>query len=406
MKYLRFALLFLFSNILQSNYRLKLFKFFIKEIQMFEIGQKELAAVAEVIKNGQFMRYRGGEGGFTEAFEKAMSEEFRIKYALAVNSGTSALICSLAAMGIGPGDEVIVPAYTWVASAMSVCAVGAVPILADIDETLTIDPGDIERKITPYTKAVIPVHMLNVSCDMDPIMKIAESHGLLVLEDACQAVGITYKGRTLGTIGDMGVLSFNMYKNITCGEGGALLTNNDKFYERALMYHDAGCYTREHAKNMHEPFFPGVNYRVSEIQGAILGEQFKRLQGIIKNLQERRKILAEVFTLCDKFKIIKSNDESSAASIQIVFDKPLKNDSLVEKGGRHIYTNWEPLMQQNAFHENMNPFKWAKRKITYTDDMCQKTLDLLARVKNIEIPYNMSLDETQIYAEGICNEYV
>ncbi len=370
---------------------------------MFKIGEKEIAAVTEVIKSGQFMRYRGGEGGFTETFEQDLCRKFKIKHALTVNSGTSALISSLVAMGIGPSDEVIVPAYTWVASAMAVCAVGAVPILVDIDETLTIAPKDIERKITPYTKAVIPVHMLNVPCDMDCIMEVAEKHNLLVLEDACQAVGITYKGKTLGTIGDMGAFSFNKYKNITCGEGGAVLTNNDKFYERALMYHDTGCYTREHAKDMHEPFFPGVNYRVSEIQGAILGEQFKRLPGIIKNLQERRKIIAEVFAACDKFRIIKNNDESSAASIQIVYGEPVAY-SLFEEGGRHIYTNWEPLMNQSSFHKDMNPFKWAKREIIYTDDMCKKTLDLLKRVKNIAIPYNMRLDEVKTYAEGICNE--
>jgi dTDP-4-amino-4,6-dideoxygalactose transaminase len=371
---------------------------------MFEIGKEEIAAVTKVIESGQFMRYRGGEGGFTEAFEQELCRKFKIKHALTVNSGTSALICSLAAMGVGPGDEVIVPAYTWVASALAVCAVGAVPVLADIDETLTIDLEDIERKITPYTKAVIPVHMLNMPCDMDRIMALAAGHGLLVLEDACQAIGITYKGKMLGTIGDMGALSFNMYKNITCGEGGAILTDNDKFYERALMYHDAGCYTREHAKDMHEPFFPGVNYRASEIQGAILGEQFKRLSGVIAKLRERRKVMAEVFAGCDKFKIVKNNDESSAAAIPVIYDKPVESGSLFESGGRHVYTNWEPLMNQNAFHKDMNPFKWAKRKIIYTDDMCQKTLDLLKRTRNITIPYNMSLDEVRIYAEDICNE--
>lgn len=370
---------------------------------MFEIGKEELDAIAQVITNRQFMRYRGGEGGFTENFEEEVCEKFKVKHALTVNSGTSALICSLVAMGVGPGDEVIVPAYTWIASAMAVCAVGAVPILADIDESLTIDPEDIERKITPYTKAVIPVHMINTPCDMDRIMSLAKKHGLLVLEDACQAVGISYKGKVLGSIGDMGTLSFNMHKNITCGEGGAILTNNDKFYERALMYHDAGCFTREHAKAMDEPFFPGVNYRVSEIQGAILGEQFKRLPGIIEKLCERRKIIAEVFADCDKFKMVKNNDESSAAAIPIIYDKALESGSLLETG-RHIYTNWEPLMNQEAFHKDMNPFKWAKREIIYTNDMCQKTLDILARAKNIGIPYNMSLDEIKAYAEGICNE--
>jgi hypothetical protein len=114
--------------------------------------------------------------------------------------------------------------------------------------------------------------------------------------------------------------------------------------------------------------------------------------------------MAKVFAGCDKFETIKNNDESTAATIQIIYNKPLSADSLIEKGGRHIYTNWEPLMKQGAFHPSMNPFKWAKREITYTEDMCQKTLGILARAKNIEIPYDMTLEETRLYAEGICNE--
>ena len=223
---------------------------------MYEIGQKEIDAVKKVIESKRFMRYRGGEGGFTETFEKDLCSKFGKKHALTVNSGTSALICALAAMGIGPGDEVIVPAYTWVASALAPLAVGAVPIMADINETLTIDPEDIERKITPYTKAIIPVHMINLPCDMDAIMEIAEKHKLVVIEDACQAIGISYKSRQLGTIGHAGAYSFNMFKNITCGEGGVLITNDDRIYTRALMYHDAGSFTRNYASTVQEPFFP------------------------------------------------------------------------------------------------------------------------------------------------------
>ena len=143
--------------------------------------------------------------------------------------------------------------------------------MADIDETMTIDPADIERKITKYTKAIIPVHMINLACDMDAIMKIAEKHKLVVCEDACQAIGVSYRNRRVGTIGHAGAYSFNQYKNITCGEGGAVVTNDERTYERARMYHDAGAFTRNYASTVKEPFFPGVNYRVSEIQGAIMG---------------------------------------------------------------------------------------------------------------------------------------
>jgi len=376
---------------------------------MYEIGKAEIDAVVKVIENNQFMRYRGGEGGYTENFEKALCKKFDVTHSLTVNSGTSALICSLAALEVGPGDEVIVPGYTWVASALAPLAVGAVPVIADINESLTIDPEDIERRITKYTRAIIPVHMINRPCDMDSIMKIAKKHKLLVCEDACQSVGVSYKGRRLGTIGDAGTYSFNQFKNITCGEGGALVTNNNRTYERALMYHDAGAFTRNYASSVKEPFFPGVNYRVSEIQGAILGEQLKRLDKILKTLKEKRDIIFNIFSKIDKFRIAPENDEENSTSIAIIFDDKKDAIAFDEKNkigllinsGRHVYTNWDPLLEQRSFHPKMNPFNWTHRKIRYTKDMCLKTLDILSRSANIAIPYGMSANEVRDFAEKL-----
>lgn len=376
---------------------------------MYEMGKAEIDAVIKVLKSKQFMRYRGGEGGFTETFERELCAKFNISHALTVNSGTSALICALAAMGVGPGDEVIVPAYTWVASALAPLAVGAVPVMADINETMTIDPADIERKITKYTKAIIPVHMTNLACDMNAIMKIAKKHKLLVCEDACQAAGVSYKGKRLGTIGHTGAYSFNQYKNITSGEGGAVVTNDDRTYERSLMYHDAGAFTRNYASSIKEPFFPGVNYRASEIQGAILGEQLKRLDGILAKLQERRKIMVDIFAGTDKFKVVEHNDEANAVGLDIIFDSPKKALAFKEKhkigllieSGRHVYTNWEPLLEQRSFHPKMNPFNWTQRKIVYTQDMCKDTLALLSRAMNIGIPYGMNKNDVKAYAKKL-----
>ena len=175
--------------------------------------------------------------------------------------------------GIGPGDEVLVPAYTWVATAAAPLAVGAVPVLTEINQTLTIDPDDIRRKISPRTKAIIVVHMLNLVCDMDAIMAIAKEHDLLVIEDACQAVGVTYRGRRCGTIGDAGAFSFNVHKNIQAGEGGAVLTNSQRAYTRALMYHDVGSYIREGRADTSEAVFIGQNYRMTNLAAAILRAQ-------------------------------------------------------------------------------------------------------------------------------------
>ena len=376
---------------------------------MYEMGKAEIDAVVKVLKSKQFMRYRGGEGGYTESFERELCAKFGVSHALMVNSGTSALICALAAMGVGPGDEVIVPAYTWVASALAPLAVGAVPVLADINETLTIDPADIERKITKYTKAIIPVHISNLACDMNAIMKIARKHKLLVCEDACQAIGVSYHGKRLGTIGDTGAYSFNQFKNITCGEGGVVVTNNDRTYERSLMYHDAGAFTRNYASSVKEPFFPGVNYRVSEIQGAIIGEQFKQLDGILAKLQERRKIMVDIFAETDKFKVVEHNDEANAVGLAIIFDsqkdacifKEKQKIGLLIESGRHVYTNWEPLLEQRSFHPKMNPFNWAQRKIVYTKDMCQETLDILSRSMNIGIPYGSNKKDVKAYAKKL-----
>ncbi len=376
---------------------------------MYEMGKAEIDAVVKVLQNKQFMRYRGGEGGYTETFERELCAKFNVSHALMVNSGTSALICALAAMGVGPGDEVIVPAYTWVASALAPLAVGAVPVMADINETLTIDPADIERKITKYTKAIIPVHISNLSCDMKSIMKIAKKYKLLVCEDACQAIGVSYHGKRLGTIGNTGAYSFNQFKNITSGEGGVVVTNDDRTYERTLMYHDAGAFTRNYASSVKEPFFPGVNYRVSEIQGAIIGEQFKRLDGIIAKLQERRKIIVDIFARTDKFKIVENNDEANAVGLAIIFESPENALAFKEKhkiellieSGRHVYTNWEPLLEQRSFHPKMNPFNWTQRKIVYNKDMCKETLNILSRSMNIAIPYGSSKKDVKTYAKEL-----
>jgi dTDP-4-amino-4,6-dideoxygalactose transaminase len=186
----------------------------------------ELVNLARVIVTGRLMHHAGETRSFTGRAQARLARMMGVEHALLVNSGTSALIVALKAAGVGPGDEVLVPAYTWVSTASAPLALGAVPILVEVDESLTMDPEDLERKITRFSKAVIPVHMLNLVCDMDRIMTVADRHGLTVIEDACQAVGVSYKGRRVGSIGHLGAFSFNHYKNVTSGEGGAVITGN------------------------------------------------------------------------------------------------------------------------------------------------------------------------------------
>lgn len=354
---------------------------------MQRVGVRELIALARVIASGKLLRYDVGGPGFTTRFETQLREKLGVKHVLAVNSGTSALIAALVGAGIGPGDEVLVPAYSWVSTAAAPLAVGAVPVLVEIDESLTIDPEDIKRKITPYTKAIIPVHMLNLVCDMAAITAIAKQFNLKVIEDACQAVGATYKGRRVGTIGEAGVFSFNHYKNLTAGEGGAVLTNDDRIFTRARMYHDVGTYTRELEFEGNEPVFAGVNFKVSELTGAVLYAQLSRLDPLLQRLRKRRAAMTKYLLSSSKLRISPHNDAASAIGLSVIFELPKDAKAFATQRGvqrlidteRHVYTNWVPILTQRTYDKRMNPYNWTHREITYSAAMCPSTLNILER---------------------------
>jgi dTDP-4-amino-4,6-dideoxygalactose transaminase len=378
---------------------------------MPRVGLREFVTLGRVIASGQLLRYRAGEHGFTTRFETQLAEKLGVKHVLAVNSGTSALISALVAAGVGPGDEVLVPAYTWVSTAIAPLAVGAVPIIVDVDESLTIDPEDIERKITPYTKAIMPVHMMNLVCDMDAITAIAKQRGLKVIEDACQAVGVTYKGRRVGTIGDAGAFSFNQHKNLNSGEGGAVLTNDDRLFTRARMYHDVGSYTREHEFEGNEPVFAGVNFRVSELTGAVLHAQLPRLDPFLGRLRKRHAVITKYLSRSKKLRISKHNDPGNAVALSVIFERPEQAEAFAKKAGverlidtgRHVYTNWVPVLTQGTFHERMNPYKWANREITYSADMCHQTLDILRRTCRVSLGAQFPVAMMRIRAKMLVN---
>lgn len=354
---------------------------------MPNVGLREWIAAGRAIANGHLLRYDQG-AHLVARFEAELAETTGAGHVLAVNSGTSALVSALAAAGIGPGDEVLVPAYTWMATAAAPVQVGAVPILVDIDETLTMDPEDIRAKITPYTRAIIPVHMVNAPCDMDAIMSIAREHGLIVIEDACQGVGIRYKDRHCGAIGDLGTFSFNKMKNMNIGEGGAVLTSDERYFIRARSYHDLGSLVRQHGDRLNEPEFVGMNMKVNEIQGAMLSVQLRKVIPMLRRMQKRRAVLAGILEQSREFRVTPHNDPASAVSLSIL--APSREAAIALTGRRgvhnrlrdsskHLYTNWEPILQKRTFHPKMNPWAWAKREITYSPDMCARTLDILDR---------------------------
>ncbi|MBQ9797559.1 MAG: aminotransferase class I/II-fold pyridoxal phosphate-dependent enzyme [Clostridia bacterium] len=375
---------------------------------MFRIGQKEIDAVAKAIQTKSLFKVND-RLKITETAEAEMREMFQTKHAMLMTSGHAALTSALIGMGIGPGDEVIVPAYTYISSAMAVVAAGAIPIIAEVDETLTISPDDILKKLSKHTKAIIPVHIQGFPCNMDAIRKIAKEHALFVLEDACQADGGAYKGKRLGTLGDAGALSFNYFKIITAGEGGALLTDDKDIFERALIYHDSSAvaYFGDQLKDFSTDLFCGNEYRTNEISSAILRAQLTQLDDILQDLRKNKKYVMDA--LADVCSFIPSNDilGDCGTTIAFSFDSAEKADRFSKANGihgvvpintdKHVYRNWTPILEKKgAFHPLMDPFKMeANRDIVpnYTKDMCPKTLDLLSKAVYVSVDPDWSVTE-------------
>jgi dTDP-4-amino-4,6-dideoxygalactose transaminase len=379
---------------------------------MHILGEEEVDAIRRVIESGRLYRYHEGHASESTAFEREWSEKICCQHTILMSSGTAALICGLIGMGIGPGDEVIVPAYTFMATPLAVLAVGAVPVIAEIDETLTLDMKDAERKITSVTKAIIPVHMCGFHCDMDAVMRVAAVHGLMVLEDACQAAGGSYKGIRLGAIGDAGAFSFNEFKIITCGEGGALVTSNKEIHDQAMIYHDGGCALWDHDLDLKVPLFAGVNLRIHEISSAILRVQLSRLETILTSLRKEKLAFKEQLA-GDKafvFNPILDAEGDCATNLALLFEtadmartffENLKESRIKVRAplnsGRHVYVNWEPILEQRgANHPGRDAFRHA-RKFKYTSDMCPRTLDILGRTILIETSATRTEEEL-----GLC----
>ena len=248
----------------------------------FELfGEEERKEVNEVLETGILMRYGfdGPRKGIWKAkeLEAAIIQTFGCGYAQLTSSGTAALTTAMAALGIGAGDEVIMPSFTFVASFEAVLSVGAVPVLVDVDETLTLNPTAVEAAITPATKCVMPVHMCGSMADLEALQQICIKHQLILLEDACQSIGGTYKGKALGTIGHAGTFSFDFVKTITCAEGGVVMTNDAVIYEKCDGYTDHGHNHKGIDRGADEHPYLGYNFRISELHAAVGLAQIKKL---------------------------------------------------------------------------------------------------------------------------------
>lgn len=387
-----------------------------------EIGLEEEEAVLEVLRNKRLFRYYGPDVGPSkaEALEKAFAAHMGTRHALAVTSGTAALICALQGLGVGPGDEVIVPAYTWIASASAVIAVGAIPIVAEVDETLTLDPADVEGRITPFTKAIMPVHMRGAPARMDALTDLARRRGLKIIEDTAQANGASFGGNRLGSIGDVGIFSLQFNKIITAGEGGMVITDDEQIWKRAMMFHDVVGGQRN--KIPSDEILWGVNFRMPELLAAVALVQLSRLDGLLTAMRERKRMLKEGIApalAARGFQFRELADPEGDAAIALIFfvDRPetahwavgaLKaeniNASVLYSPGRsdyHIYPHWAPIMNQKTWTPDGGPWRWAQRPIEYTPDMCPRTLDLLGRAIHLDISPLLTNEDVEEMIDGI-----
>jgi 8-amino-3,8-dideoxy-alpha-D-manno-octulosonate transaminase len=270
-----------------------------------------------VLETGILMRYgfdaaRKGNWKAKE-LEQEISKTFGCKYAQLVSSGTAALTTALSALRIGYGDEVIMPTFTFVASFEAVLSVGATPVLVDVDETLTLNPDTVRKAITPKTKCVMPVHMCGAMADLDELLEICRKHHLLLLEDACQSIGAKYKDKYVGTIGNAGTFSFDFVKTITCGEGGAVMTNDENIYVKCDGYSDHGHDHKgvDRGADLH-PFL-GYNFRISELHAAVGLAQIKRLHEFLTIQKKNHSILKNILSaiLEISFRIIPDEEGDS-----------------------------------------------------------------------------------------------
>jgi len=393
-----------------------------------EIGEEEKREVMEVLDSQYLFRYYGPKEAPSKVkrLEQEYARYLGRKHCLAVNSCTSALICGLIAVGVEPGDEVIVPGYTFFASVAAVVAVKAIPVIAEVDKSLTLDPEDFEKKITPNTRAVIPVHMRGMPAKIDRIMEIAKRRDLKVVEDVAQANGGSYRGRKLGSFGDVGCFSLQYHKVVTSGEGGIIACDNDLYYTRAQAYHDvAACWRKDRfaPPEFKGEIFFGVNFRMSELTGAVALAQFRKVDGIVARMQGNRKRIKDRIRNIPGLDFREVNDETGDVAVCLVMYLPdagkakefaealraegVEAGAIYDKGvpDWHIYAHWKMLMEKMMHAKKGCPFNCPLtprgREIKYSEDMCPNTLGWLSRTVHIDIPPQMTAEDCDQIATAI-----
>ena len=367
------------------------------------MGEEEKKELLDLIDGWHLMRFGSEDNPAFKAktfqLEQMVAERSGIRYAVATNSGTSSLLAAMAALGIGPGDEVIVPGYTFIASISSIIYSRAFPVLAEIDHTLNLDPEDVRAKITPRTKAIMAVHMLGNPARLKELKALADEHGISLIEDCAQAFGASYHGKPIGSIGDMGTFSFNCYKLINAGEGGMLITDDEELYRRAFAFHDQGhSPLRQDITQVGGRPFVGLNLRMTELTAAVLLAQVRKTDRILEHLRANKKRFKK--QLVDLpglgFREITDPEGECATLLTVILPDAdiarrvagdLETIVLTESGW-HVYSNMEQVLERRTITPKGCPFNCGSYKapeMTYRKGMLPQTDEILARAINISI---------------------
>lgn len=388
------------------------------------IGQLEEDGVVRTVRSKRLFRYYGLTDGPSEVatFESEVAAKLGTSHALAVSSGTAALTAGLAALGVGPGDEVIVPAYTWISTASAVLTLGAVPVIAEIDASLTMDPTDLENVITKQTKAIIPVHMRGAAADLDPILEIAGRHHVPVLEDTAQAMGGAYHGVPLGTLGAIGAFSLQFNKTITSGEGGIVTSNDALLWQRANMYHDVMA-TLRGIGPLEVEAIVAQNLRMSELQGAVARVQLNRLDGIVVDGQRiQRTVIAGVSDALRAADVtvrptadpdgdigvcivLQGSDAGRALQLMhAAVAEGLPAHRLYDAANRdfHVAAHWDPIVNRRWW-SRISPWDLHEGKVAYDDSRWGRSLDILGRSVHVELSPELDDNQIDFVVQGLNN---
>lgn len=388
------------------------------------LNWQEEEAVIDVVRKGALFRYYGPQSPtHVDQLEEYARTFYDVRYALAVNSGTGALCTAMSALGIGPGTEVIIPAFLWVATVTAVIQNNAIPVLCEVDDSFNMDPDDLEKKITPRTKLIAAVHMAGTPCDMDAIMRVANKHDIPVLEDCAQCNSGSFKGQKVGTFGKAGIYSLQINKNVTAGEGGLLVTNDENLYARLVAAHDLGVpWKQAQPDQASEVCLWGQGRRMGELAGAVANVQLRKLSQVVSHMkvskQRIKDTLGEIKGVSFRrlndpdgdtgpFLILTFENESRAIRItRHLTDGGIENVFHLLDYGLHIYHNIRSLVEKVPLSPAGNPWSLpqnADSVFEYAKGTCPMSDNLFSRSVIITIPSRLTIEQERQMAQTIRN---